>query len=347
MGRSIVGGSIGSNKGGIALVLFPLVLLLYPDLVDDLTTFLSVPRPCVGKRASTLTVALASKAGGQVFGRDLLEELVLVLVTENLDLVDGDGVEPALDDGPDSGEDVGRVDDVELAHRLRVVVLTDVGGLLNVSGDLPELRDTDVLKVHDGAGSLDELLLVSGADGKTFSLELFVLDDELLDLTFWSGDLVKSLEIELAELLNVDRTTVFVSLVVVLGIVLIDLLLFGVLERVVKLLDLELGPPLFGLGEHGLCGWQVPLSSTKEATQAGIVVTLWVEEALLLDDGAELVERLLLGGVEVAWTTTLCCVGHWMRLVSILLASLRGVLIVSAKHSFLIVRVGRNGGKDG
>lgn len=148
--------------------------------------------------------------------------------------------------------------------------------------------------------------------------------------------LVKGLEVKLAELLDVDGSTVVVSLVVVLRIVLVDLFLLGVLEIVVELIDLELGPPLFSLGEHDLCGGEVPLSSAKETTQAGIVVSLWVEDALLLDDGAELVERLVLGGVEVGWTSTLCGVSHWCLFdFGVLLACLGGVLVVFAKHSFL------------
>ena len=122
--------------------------------------------------------------------------------------------------------------------------------------------------------------------------------------------MVESFKVKLAELLNVDGTTILVGLVVVLRVVLVDLLLLGVLERVIELFDVEVFPPLLGLGEHGLCSGQVPLAGAKETTQASIIVTLWVEDALLLDGGAELVERLLLRSVEIAWTTALCCVGH-------------------------------------
>lgn len=188
--RAVLCGSSSSRRGDggtLALVLLPLLLFFRPDLFDDLATLVSVPRACVGEGATALAVTLSTEACGQILGGDLLKKLVLVLVTKNLDLFDSDGVEPALDDGPDGGEDVRRVDNVELAHGLGIVVLTDVGGLLNVGRDLPELRDTDVLEIHDGARSLDELALVSRADGETLSLELFVLDNKLLDLAFWGG----------------------------------------------------------------------------------------------------------------------------------------------------------------
>lgn len=281
-------------------MVLPLSLLLLAHLFDDLTALFGVPGTGVGEGASTRAVALPAERLGEVFGGDLLEEFVLVLVTEDLDFFDGDGVEPALDDGPYGGEDVRSVDDVELAHGLWVVVLADVGGLLYVGGYLPEGGDADVLEVHDGARGFDELAAVGGADGETLALELFVLDDEFLDLAFWGGDLVERPEVEFAELLDVDGATVVVGLVVVLRVVLVYLRLFGILKVVVELLHVEFGSPLFGLGEHGLGGGLVPLACAEESAEAGIVVTLRVEEALVLDGCAEGVERLLLGSVKVA-----------------------------------------------
>lgn len=145
--------------------------------------------------------------------------------------------------------------------------------------------------------------------------------------------LVESLDVKLAELFDVDGATVLVCLVVVLGVVLINLLLFRIFKRVVELVDLELGSPLFSLGEHGFSSGEVPFASTEEAAQARVVVSFRVEDALLLDGGAELVKRLFLGSVEIAWAAALCGVGHWCLCLWILLASLRGVFVVFAEHS--------------
>jgi hypothetical protein len=104
--------------------------VLLPDLLEDLAALLGVPRPGVGETAAAVgAVARAAERLGQVLGGNLAEraavsgvqgichrftthlsgELLLVAAAENLDLLDRDGVQPALDDGPDGGEDVGCV----------------------------------------------------------------------------------------------------------------------------------------------------------------------------------------------------------------------------------------------
>lgn len=93
-------------------------------------------------------------------------------------------------------------------HRLGIVVLADVAGLLNVGRDLPKLADADILEVHNCATSLYKLAPLVGAHWQSFSLELFVLDHKLLQLTFGCSDLVQSLDVELTELLNVEGSTV-------------------------------------------------------------------------------------------------------------------------------------------
>ena len=47
-----------------------------------------------------------------------------------------------------------------------------------------------------------------GTCGKTLGEELFVFDDEPLDLAFRGSDVVEGLNVELAEPLDVDRPTV-------------------------------------------------------------------------------------------------------------------------------------------
>ena len=66
-----------------------------------------VPRSCIAQAAAAGARALASEVGGQVFGRDLLEQFRLVAFPQDGDFGDGDLVEPGLDEGPDGGEEVG------------------------------------------------------------------------------------------------------------------------------------------------------------------------------------------------------------------------------------------------
>lgn len=65
-----------------------------------------VPWSGIAQTAATSARALASEIGGQVFGRDLLEQFGLVVFPQDGDFGDGDLVEPGLDQGPDGGEEV-------------------------------------------------------------------------------------------------------------------------------------------------------------------------------------------------------------------------------------------------
>lgn len=109
-----------------ALVLDDIVGLLFP--LGGLGPLGVVPWAGVRVLTAARALAGAAKGLGEVLGGNLLEEFRLVATTEDVDLLDGDGVEPALDDAPDGGEAPGGVDDVQLAEALRVVVLGDDGG---------------------------------------------------------------------------------------------------------------------------------------------------------------------------------------------------------------------------
>lgn len=95
----------------------------------------------------------------------MLQKLLLVAAAEDVDLLHGDGVDPALDGAPDGGEAPGGVDDEQLAEALRVVVLRHVGGRLEVTVHGGGLAETDALKVHDGAACLEEVAGFAGACG--------------------------------------------------------------------------------------------------------------------------------------------------------------------------------------
>lgn len=90
-------------------------------------------------------------------------------------------------------------------HRLGVIVLPDVTGLLHIGRDLqsivsrtsrgaieneelsatrlPKLANADILEVHDCAARLYQVTRLVGADWQSLSLEFLIFDYELLQLT--------------------------------------------------------------------------------------------------------------------------------------------------------------------
>jgi hypothetical protein len=95
-------------------------------------------------------------------------------------------------------------------ERTGVVVLGNAAGLLDERLDVPELGDGDAGEVHDGAGRVDDEAVGAhgGADGEAVAEEALVLDDEALDLPLGRRDGVELLDVDLAELLDVDRPAV-------------------------------------------------------------------------------------------------------------------------------------------
>ena len=188
-----------------------LLLLLVLCPLRRLHPLRILPGSRIAKRTATLTLARAAKLLGQVLLGHLRQQLGLVTRAEHVDLVDGDGVEEALDDAEDAGEAPGRVDQVQLAEPLRVVVLRDGRGHLHVSVHRADARQPDAFEVHDAAARLEELAGFARAGGEAGVGELFVLGDEVLKHAILVGDLVHGVEVDFAELLNVDRATVLVS----------------------------------------------------------------------------------------------------------------------------------------
>ncbi len=88
--------------------------------------FMNIPRASITQRTATIaTFAESAKFLGQVLARNLCKKFVLVVAPDNINLVDGDLVQPGLDQPPNGVECPGRVDDVEFAHGLGITVLTD------------------------------------------------------------------------------------------------------------------------------------------------------------------------------------------------------------------------------
>lgn len=127
------------------------------------------PRTIIAQFATSGATTVSAKLAGQVFFGDLLEERGLVRRAEDGDFVDCDGIEPAFDDAPDSGETPWRVDEVEfpymfrsgvigggVTHSFGVVVLADFGCFLKISVDLSRRTQSNALQIHDCAGCFDQ-----------------------------------------------------------------------------------------------------------------------------------------------------------------------------------------------
>jgi hypothetical protein len=183
-----------------------IVRLLLPS--SGLDPLRVLPRASIGQLTAALALARTTELLGQVLLRDLSEQLLLVTATKNVDLCDGDGVEELLDHAEDGREAPGSVDQVQLAHALGVVVLRDGRCLLHVSVNAANVAETDTLKIHDGARGFEEVARLARAGGQTGVGDLLVLDDQVLQHAVLGGDLVHGGEVDLAELLDVEGTTV-------------------------------------------------------------------------------------------------------------------------------------------
>jgi len=162
------------------------------------------PWTSIAELATAGTIAGATEPLWQVLRRDLVQQLLLVSAAEDMDLVDGDGVQEALDDAEDGAEAPGRVDQVQLAEALGVVVLGHGGGLADVRVDGGHLGDADALEVHDGAARLEELAGLARAGRQAWVGYLLVLDGEVLQHALSGRDLVHGGQVDVAHLLDID-----------------------------------------------------------------------------------------------------------------------------------------------
>lgn len=155
-----------------------------------------IPRARIAQRAPAGAVAPPSKLFRQVLQGDLLLDGLQIVRAQDIDLGNGRLVEPALDDTPDGLKRPGSVDDVELAHRLRVAVLTDARGGGDVVLDAVEVAQGDVLEVEDRARRLDGVPDRLGTRGQPLVEELLVLVHEPLQLPLLGRQLVERVDVE-------------------------------------------------------------------------------------------------------------------------------------------------------
>lgn len=170
--------------------------------------FRLLPGAHVAESASARALAGTAELDGKVLGRDLSQELLLVVAAQNVDLLHSDGVQEALDDTEDAAESPGGIDQVQLAQPLRVVVLRDSGRLADIAVDGRHVGDADSLQVHDRAAGLQQLASLARASGQTGVSQLLVFADEVLQHALAGGDLVHRIEVNLAQLLDIDGSSI-------------------------------------------------------------------------------------------------------------------------------------------
>ena len=156
----------------------------------------------------TLTITRPAKQFREILLRHLCEQLSLITTTKNMNFRNGNRIQPPLDDGKNAAEAPGGVDQIEFPETLGVVVLADGGGLLDVAVDGGDFGDADAFEVHDRAAGFEQFTGFAGAGGEAGVGELFVLVYEVLEHAFRGGDFVHGVEIDAAQLLDVDGSTV-------------------------------------------------------------------------------------------------------------------------------------------
>src|SRR6266542_4055401 len=108
---------------------------------------LLLPRPSITHRASLGTLAGSTKLLWQILDWNLLDELVPICATQNVNLLDSHLIQPRLNDRPDGAESPWRIDDIKLAHRLGVPILANRRSLHNVILDTIEVGKRDATQV--------------------------------------------------------------------------------------------------------------------------------------------------------------------------------------------------------
>ena len=182
--------------------------LLWLSPLGSANPLVLFPRTEVSKLTATLTLASTAKLNGQVLSGDLGQKLLLVSAVEDVDLANGDRVKEALEGAEHAAEAPRGVDQVQLTEALGVVVLGNIGGLLDVSVDGGHAGDPNALQVHDCAAGLEKLASLAGAGEETWVAQLLGLGHEVLEHAFACCDLVHLVQVDLAQFLNVHGASI-------------------------------------------------------------------------------------------------------------------------------------------
>lgn len=130
-----------------------------------------------------------------------------------MDLRNGDLIEPSLDQTPHRREAPRGVDDIELAHALRIEVLADRRRFADVVANLDKLTETDPFEVKDRARGLDRLPCNDRAGGGSFGQKPLVFVNESPQESVLGGNGVESLDINTANAFDVDWSSILESAV--------------------------------------------------------------------------------------------------------------------------------------
>lgn len=107
-----------------------------------------------------------------------------------MNLLHRNGIQPSLNEAKHSRESPRRVDDVQLAKTLWVVVLGDARGALDVAVSLGGLGKANAFEIEDGAAGLNQVAGLAGAGWEARVGELLVFDGEVLEHAVFGGECV-------------------------------------------------------------------------------------------------------------------------------------------------------------
>ncbi len=167
-----------------------------------------LPRSHVTKLTSALTRARPTELFRKVLRRHLAQQISLIATSQNVNFLHRHRIEEALDHTEHRREAPRRVDQVQLAQTLGVVVLRDGRGLLDVAVDGTDFADAHALEVHDRAAGFEQGAGFARAAGEAGVGDFFVFHDQVLQHAFGRRDFVHGGQIDLAELFDVDGSSV-------------------------------------------------------------------------------------------------------------------------------------------
>jgi len=126
-------------------------------------------------------------------------------------LADSNWIQKPLDNSEHTGKTPWRVDDVQLAQTLGIMILGDRRGLLDVAVDAGYACYAHTLHVHDGAACFEEFAGLAGAGGESGVGDFLVFDDEVGEHAFGGGDFVHGVQVDVAVLFDVDWAAILRS----------------------------------------------------------------------------------------------------------------------------------------
>lgn len=107
-----------------------------------------------------------------------------------LDLRDRNLVQPWFYQAENGREEIGRIDDVKLAHALRVVILAYPGSLEHIVFDGRKAHQLNIVEVKDRTARFDWMSDLGRGGGKALGKETLVFNNQALEEAFFCRYLV-------------------------------------------------------------------------------------------------------------------------------------------------------------